>query len=514
MAWSAHPALEPERRRTMNLLPPILLVDDNGADCDLAALVLNGAFGEVAVEQIRDAGALTRALAAHRFGLVITELELGWIGGTEVVRLVRELKPDCAVILFTRALSAEIVDEAIRLGVDAYVSKDSAGYTRLPFAVRSALYRARRRAMDSAREAPYRRVFEDLPVGVFLATSDGEILEANAAMARTLGFDSPEELTRRSLRYFFVQQGAAERWRATLEKAGSVEGFEAELRKADGEPIRVRLRTSFVEGEIAQTRQLLGMMELVAGTTFEREGGPQRPAGVGGSRDELEQMAYVVSHDLQQPLNVVGRFLDLLAERESKQLSDSGREYLEHAMHGAANLQRMMDAMLRYARVNTAEQQFELVDLNRVRERVIETLDKEISDLGAEVTSDELPLLMADETQMEQLFQNLLSNSLKFHGLDPPTVHIGVDEEPDEWVLSFRDNGIGIDPGETERIFLMFQRLHTQEEVPGTGIGLAVCKKIVGRHDGRIWVESSPGHGATFFVALPKGSKGADGGPW
>lgn len=498
----------------MNLLPPILLVDDNGADCDLAALVLNGAFGEVAVEQIRDAGALTRALAAHRFGLVITELELGWIGGTEVVRLVRELKPDCAVILFTRALTADVVDEAIRLGVDAYVCKDSAGYTRLPFAVRSALYRARRRAMESAREAPYRKVFEDLPVGLFLATSDGEVLEANAAMARILGFDSQEELTRRSLRHFFIQQGAAERWRTTLEKAGSVEGFEAELRKADGEPVRVRLRTSFVEGEIAQTRQLLGMMEVVAGTTSDRDGGQVTPAPVAGSRDELEQMAYVVSHDLQQPLNVVGRFLDLLAERESKQLSDSGREYLEHAMHGAANLQRMMDAMLRYARVNTQEQQLELIDLNRVRDRVIETLDKEISDSGAKVTSDELPLVMADETQMEQLFQNLLSNSLKFHTADAPEIHIGVVEEPNEWVLEFRDNGIGIDAKDAERIFLMFQRLHTQDEFPGTGIGLAVCKRIVARHNGRIWVDSLPGRGSTFYVAIPKSVPGVDGGRW
>ena len=167
----------------MNLLPPILLVDDNADDRELASLVLNGAFGDVTVEQISDAAELTRALASHRFGLVITELDLGWIDGTEVVRLVRELKPDCAVVLFTRVLSPEVVDDAIRLGVDAFIPKDSSGYTKLPYAVRSALYRARRRAMETAREAPYRKVFEDMPVGVFVATSDGEILEANPAMA-------------------------------------------------------------------------------------------------------------------------------------------------------------------------------------------------------------------------------------------------------------------------------------------------------------------------------------------
>ncbi len=489
----------------MNLLPPILLVDNNADDRALASLVLNGAFGDVAVEPIGDPAELTRALAAHRFGLVITELDLGWVDGTEVVRLVRELKPDCAVVLFTRSLSAEVVDNAIRLGVDAFLPKDSSGYTKLPFAVRSALYRARRRAMETAREAPYRRIFEDLPVGIFVATSDGEILEANPAMASILAFESPEELTRRSLRHFFIQEGAAERWRTTLEQAGTVEGFEAELRKANGEPIHVRLRTSFVEGEIVHTRQLLGMLEVGAPPDSSRESPPPDEVGA-QSQDELEEMAYVVSHDLQQPLNVVGRFLDLLAEKDGGSMSEQGREFLDHAMDGAANLQRLMDGMLRYARINPKDRQLDLVDLNRVRDRVLEILDKEIADSGAEVTSDELPQVTADETQMEQLFQNLLSNSLKFRGSDQPRIHISARERPREWILAFEDNGIGLDQAAGERIFQMFQRLHTQEEYPGTGIGLAVCKRIVAHHGGRIWVDSRVGDGATFLVALPKGA--------
>jgi len=486
----------------MNLLPPILLVDDNADDRELASLVLNGAFGDVTVEQISDAAELTRALAAHRFGLVITELDLGWIDGTEVVRLVRELKPDCAVVLFTRVLSPEVVDDAIRLGVDAFIPKESSGYTKLPYAVRSALYRARRRAMETAREAPYRKVFEDMPVGVFVATSDGEILEANPAMAKILAFESPEELTRRSLRHFFVDDVVAEKWRSTLEQAGTIEGFEAELRKADGEPVTVRFRTSFVEGEVAQSRQLLGMLEVV--TEPQSVATVQAAESDAQSQDELEQMAYVVSHDLQQPLNVVGRFLDLLADRDGSALSSQGREFLDHAMDGAANLQRMMDAVLRYARVNAKEQQLDIVDLNRVRERVLENLEQEIAEAGADVVSDELPHIIADETQMEQLFQNLISNAIKFRGNEPPRIEISVEEQPDEWVLAFKDNGIGIEGDAADRIFLMFQRLHTQEEYPGTGIGLAVCKRIVTRHGGRIWMESDEDDGTTFFVVLPK----------
>jgi light-regulated signal transduction histidine kinase (bacteriophytochrome) len=217
-------------------------------------------------------------------------------------------------------------------------------------------------------------------------------------------------------------------------------------------------------------------------------------------------MIYVVSHDLQQPLNVVGRFLDLLAERDADGLSEVGREYLEHAISGAANLQRMMDAILRYARIDSRAQRFEQVDLDGVRDRIVDQLEEEISASGAVVTSEELPTVQADEAQMEQLFQNLLSNALKFRGDLQPEIHISVDERPEEWVLAFHDNGIGIDPRSANRIFLMFQRLHTQEEFPGTGIGLAVCKRIVARHGGRIWVESQPGNGATFFVALPRRS--------
>jgi chemotaxis family two-component system sensor kinase Cph1 len=139
-----------------------------------------------------------------------------------------------------------------------------------------------------------------------------------------------------------------------------------------------------------------------------------------------------------------------------------------------------------------------------VRDKVTSLLEDEIINTEAEIVSDELPAVMADEAQLEQLFQNLVSNALKFSGDQSPVIRISAVEHPEEWVVAVSDNGIGIDPKATTRIFQMFQRLHTQEEYPGTGIGLAVCKRIVNRHGGRIWVESQPGQGATFFFSLPK----------
>jgi len=488
----------------MKLIPPILLVDDDPDDRDLASLVLTGAFGEINVEPVGDAGVLTRALASRKFGLVITEFQLDWIDGAEVVRLARELRPDCAVVLFTEAVSEQVLDDTIRLGVDAFVPKSSSGFSKLPLAVRTALYRARRRAMDMAKEAPYKRVFEGLPVGIFVATTRGEIMECNPALARYLGYEEPEALAGRSMTRFFVDQETADQWRSSLGSTGGFDRFEAQLRRSDGTSVWARIKMVSVTGDSAVARQLLGVVEVVDVDRAEREALTQRSEELTRSAEDLEQMAYVVSHDLQQPLNVVARFLDLLLEQDGDRLSDSGREYVDHAISGAANLQRMVDGVLRFARVDSSDQQFEAVDCNRVLERALHLLEEDIAASDAEITSDELPTVIADQGQLEQLFQNLLSNALKFKNQRPPRLHISADEQKDEWLLGFRDNGIGIDPQAADRVFLMFQRLHTQQEYPGTGIGLAVCKRIVSRHGGRIWVESQPGEGSTFFVAFPK----------
>ncbi len=222
------------------------------------------------------------------------------------------------------------------------------------------------------------------------------------------------------------------------------------------------------------------------------------------SNEELEQFAYVVSHDLQQPLSVVSSYLELLGESVRPRLEDEEESYLDRAAAATVKVQEMVDAVLGYARIDTRGGEFRQVDFNAVLGDVKDALWEEIKSAKAEITSDALPIVTADPSQMEQLLRNLVSNALKFSGDGPARVKVAVEERETEWQLSVRDVGIGIDPEAVDRIFVMFQRLHTEKEYPGTGIGLAVCKRIVDRHGGRIWVESQLECGATFYFTIPK----------
>lgn len=220
------------------------------------------------------------------------------------------------------------------------------------------------------------------------------------------------------------------------------------------------------------------------------------------SNSELQQFAYVASHDLQEPLRMVASFTQLLAKRYQHKLDKDANDFIRYAVDGATRMQTLISDLLTYSRVGMQEKPFELTNCEAILDRVIFTLKFAIADSGAVITHGFLPVLMADDTQLSQLFQNLLGNAIKFRGANPPRVHVSSERNANGWKISVQDNGIGISPEHRERIFQIFQRLHTKAEYPGTGIGLAICKKIVERHGGCLCVESTPEGGSIFSFTM------------
>ncbi len=219
------------------------------------------------------------------------------------------------------------------------------------------------------------------------------------------------------------------------------------------------------------------------------------------SNAELERFAYVASHDLQEPLRMVSSFTQLLARRYKDRLDADADEFINYAVGGAKRMQELLNDLLSYSRIGTRGKPFGPTDFTAVLDAAVANLDVAIRGSGAEVTHDPLPAVMADETQLVQLLQNLIDNAIKFHGEEPPRVHVSAERKGDEWVFSVRDNGVGIDPQYFERVFIVFQRLR-HEDSPGTGIGLSIAKRVVERHSGRIWLESQPGEGSTVYFTL------------
>jgi two-component system sensor histidine kinase/response regulator len=222
------------------------------------------------------------------------------------------------------------------------------------------------------------------------------------------------------------------------------------------------------------------------------------------SNRELEQFAYVVSHDLQQPLQSVTGFVKLLQLRYATILDDVAQNYLNRIHETGSRMQRLIQELLAYAQIDRQEQDFQMIDCNQILEQVLENLQEAIAAKNAKITYETLPIIQGNETQLIQLFQNLISNGIKFMPADvDPTIHISATQQKNQWNIGICDNGIGIKPEHLEQIFEIFQRLHSAKKYPGSGIGLATCKKIAELHGGKIWVDSQFGQGTTFYFTLP-----------
>jgi PAS domain S-box-containing protein len=325
----------------------------------------------------------------------------------------------------------------------------------------------------------------------------------NAGATRLKGYRA-EEIVGRHFSIFYLDDdlraGEPARLLAVAEAEGRVETEGWRLRK-DGSRFWADVVITTLRDQSGRPRGFAKVSRDITERRQAEERLRQTAAELARSNADLEQFAYVASHDLQAPLRTVTSYSQLLSRRYAGRLDADADEFISYMATGARRMQSLIDDLLAYARVGSAVLVRVPTDLSALVDQVI--ADARMLDDQAVITRGELPTLSVDPRQLSQLFQNLLSNALKYHGPEPTRVDISAERDRTDWVFSIRDNGIGIDPAQAERIFLIFQRLHIQADYEGTGLGLAISKRVIERHGGRIWVESQPGSGATFRFTLP-----------
>ena len=294
----------------------------------------------------------------------------------------------------------------------------------------------------------------------------------------------------------------AEIWTGAVRNR-SIYDTEYRIRRHDGEYRTVAVRGVPVQDNDGSIREWIGTCTDITERKRAEVELAARAQDLARSNADLQQFAYVASHDLQEPLRMVASYTQLLAKRYRGKLDADADDFIGFAVDGAHRMQALVNDLLAYSRVGTRGHEFVSTEAETVLDTALSNLKASIEDNHAIISHDPLPTVPADATQFCQVFQNLIGNALKFHGPEPPRIHVSAQQQGGEWCFSVRDNGIGIDPQNSDRIFVIFQRLHAGREYPGTGIGLAITKKIVERHGGRIWVESEPGQGSTFSFTIP-----------
>ncbi|OGI02303.1 MAG: hypothetical protein A2X42_07015 [Candidatus Margulisbacteria bacterium GWF2_38_17] len=538
----------------------ILIVEDSEDDAFFMVREVSRGGYYVISERVENAVDMKSLLESKTWDVIISDYNLPKFSAPEALKLIKALRIDLPFIIISGVVGEEIAVKAMKAGAHDFIMKGN--LTRLVPAIERELKEAedRRERINAEQqlrnsEERYRAVIELSPDGIFIYNAEA-IVFANSASAVLVGLNRPEDIVRSSI-YDFVHpesrriitdtfndvlllnkkiffrdlkllkeagpivfvDGAAVPFNYMGEKAILLEArditerksMEEALMKARDElELRVKQRTNELEisneqlrQEINERHRIEAALERQAQELIESNSKLEKVnQELERSNRELELFAYVASHDLQEPLRMVASYVQLLARRYKGKFDTDADEFINYAVDGATRMQQMINDLLLYSRVETQGKELAPVDCELVFNRTISDLQLKIDETKAVVTSDPLPLVVGDEFQLGQLFQNLIGNAIKFHGIEPPRVHISAERKGTEWLFSVKDNGIGLDQKYSERIFVVFQRLHFRDEYQGTGIGLAVCKKIVERHGGRIWVESTPGKGSVFYFTL------------
>lgn len=360
------------------------------------------------------------------------------------------------------------------------------------------------RALQESEDA-FRTLAELVPQLVWVCTHDGLGIYFNQRWVDYTGLTLEQSYGNGWYAAFHLdgKQSALDLWNNTA-AIGNTYRLESRLRSSDGHDRWFLTKGVALTDGAGRVLRWFGTCTDIEDLKRSEEALRIITADLARSNADLEQFAYVASHDLQEPLRMVASFTQLLGQRYKGQLDADADEFIGYAVDGARRMQALVNDLLTYSRVGTRGKEPVAVDFEQVLQMVLTNMQARLEESDGQVTHDPLPIVLGDETQLWQVLQNLVGNALKFHGSEPPRVHVSAQEIKGEWRFSVRDNGIGIEPQYANRIFLVFQRLHSRAEYPGTGLGLAIAKKILERHGGRIWMESEPGKGSTFYFSLPK----------
>ncbi|RPJ78401.1 MAG: PAS domain S-box protein [Deltaproteobacteria bacterium] len=368
--------------------------------------------------------------------------------------------------------------------------------------------RERTREIEAA-AYEFESLFNSSQVGMMVLKGGRIFAKGNQRLADILGYASPGELEGFSMRALHLDEDRFKEFGVKHYSRlyqGEVLQVEYELRRKDGSPVWCSLSGKALDMDrpVDLDKGVLWIIDDISN----RKQAEQELKGtlkeLERSNDELAQFAYVASHDLQEPLRAIVGFLQLLESRYAGQLDEKGGKYIKRSVNAGHRMQSLIEDLLTLSRVNTKGSPFESTNLNGIVAEVLNRLEKQIQEKAATITTASLPNLMVDPNQIHALFQNLISNALKYNEHPEPAISIGCREQENDYCFFIKDNGIGIEPKFYERIFIVFQRLHGRQEYHGTGVGLTLCKKIVERHGGSISVESEKGQGSTFFFNLPK----------
>jgi PAS domain S-box-containing protein len=389
--------------------------------------------------------------------------------GLAALKLLRVQHPDLPFILVSGTAGEEVAVEAMKAGAQDYLLKHH--LARLPHAVERELRDAELRREHRHAEARYRRLFNQVPIGISSTTPDGRILDANPAFVEMFGFADVENLKRMKINELWVEPNQRAELLATLARDGVVCNFEQQFRRTDG-------RTIWCSSSMRAMHDGGGNVEHYEGVSLditERKCAQQelerRQQELERSNEDLEHFAYIASHDLREPLRMVAGFAELFARRFHGRVDPTADEYISYMVDGVQRMEKLIETLLQYSRIGKGAASATL-DMNEVADRAIDSALVSIDASGASVTHETLPVVQGDETALLNMLANIVGNALKFRGERPPEVTISAQDGGAEWIFSVSDNGIGIDSSFRESIFVMFRRLHTQNEYPGTGRGI------------------------------------------